>query len=320
MRWFGQTLIVAALALVLASGMAFAQKKQLSFASAKPGGSWFPVAAGMTGMLNKYVSGIEIKTEQTGGTLHNNKLVGKGEADFGISVARVAWLASKGLGPFKKGGPLKGVNRWLGRFTMGVLQIAALQGSGLKSVCDMKGKVVSLGPAGGGASPAIAAAFGACGFKKKDTRGSYLNYSQGKDALIDGKVVAATMYAAIPIPAMKELQASRRKFTLLTLGPSELGRAVKKFKYEKVIVPGSAYGLSGEYPTIGAGNIFIVNAKVSQDIVYRATKAIMDHLGEFKAIHPSLNHITPKVMADVPKPAIPWHPGALRYFKEKGLL
>jgi TRAP transporter TAXI family solute receptor len=320
MRRLGEVMVVGALALVLASGMAFAQKKQMSFASAKPGGSWFPVAAGMSGMLNKYVSGIEIKTEQTGGTLHNNKLVGKGEAEFGISVARVAWLASKGIGPFKKGGPLKDINRWLGRFTTGVLQIATLKGSGLKSVCDMKDKVVSLGPAGGGASPALAAAFGSCGFKKKDTRGSYLNYSQGKNALVDGKVVAATMYAAIPIPAMKELQASGRKFTLLTLGPAELKRAVNKFRYEKVIVPGSAYGLPGEYPTIGAGNIFIANAKVSEDIVYRATKAIMDHLEEFKSIHPSLKHITPKIMADAPNPAIPWHPGALRYFKEKKLL
>ncbi|MFQ5692287.1 MAG: TAXI family TRAP transporter solute-binding subunit [Nitrospinota bacterium] len=320
MKRIGQVFLIAALAAGLAAGTATAQKKQLSFATAKPGGSWFPVGAGMSGMLNKYVPGIEVKTEQTGGTLHNNKLVGKGEADFGISVARVAWLATKGLGPFKKGGPLKGVTRWLGRFTTGVLQIATLKGSGLKSICDMKGKVVSLGPAGGGASPAIAAAFGACGFKKKDTRGSYLNYSQGKNALLDGKVVAATMYAAIPIPAMKELQASGRKFTLLTLGPKELERAVKKFKYEKVIVPGSAYGLPGEFPTIGAGNIFIVNKDVPEDIVYRATKAIMDHLEEFKAIHPSLKHITPKVMADVPQPAIPWHPGALRYFKEKKLL
>ncbi|MFQ5915833.1 MAG: TAXI family TRAP transporter solute-binding subunit [Nitrospinota bacterium] len=320
MKRIGEVLIIAALALGLASGMAFAQKKQMSFASAKPGGSWFPVAAGMSGMLNKYVSGIEVKTEQTGGTLHNNKLVGTGQAEFGLSVARVAWLATKGVGPFKKGGPLKDINRWLGRFTTGVLQIATLRGSGLKSVCDMKGKVVSLGPAGGGAVPAIRTAFGSCGFTTKDTKGSYLNYSQGKNALLDGKVVAATMYAAIPIPAMKELEASGRKFTLLTLGPKELEIAQNKFKYEKVIVPGSAYGLPGEYPTIGAGNIFIVNKKVSEAVVYNATKAIMEHLAEFKAIHPSLNHITPKVMVNAPKPAIPWHPGALRYFKEKKLL
>ncbi len=312
--------IVTALAVGLASGTALAQKKHMSFASAKPGGSWFPIAAGMAGMLNKFVPGIEIKTEQTGGTLHNNKLVGKGDAEFGMSVARIAWLARKGLGPFKKGGALKGITRWLGRFQMGILQIPALKSSGLKSICDMKGKVVSLGPAGGGASPAIATAFGSCGFTKEDTRGSYLNYSQGKNALVDGKVVAATMYAAVPIPALKELQASGRKFTLLTLGPKELEIAVNKYKYEKVVVPGSAYGLKGEFPTIGAGNIFIVNENVSEEIVYQATKAIMDHLDEFKASHPSLKNITPKIMADAPSPAIPWHPGALRYFKEKNLL
>jgi TRAP transporter TAXI family solute receptor len=320
MKRIGQTIFITALAVAFTFSMAFAQKKQMSFASAKPGGSWFPIAAGMSGMLNKYVPGIEVKTEQTGGTLHNNKLMGKGDAEFGMSVARIAWLAAKGLGPFKKGGPLKSVTRWLGRFQMGILQIPALERSGLKSICDMKGKVVSLGPAGGGASPAIAAAFGACGFKKTDTRGSYLNYSQGKNALVDGKVEAATMYAAIPIPALKELQASGRKFTLLTLGTKELEKAENEYKYEKVVVPGSAYGLKGEFPTIGAGNIFTVNANVPADIVYQATKAIMDHLEEFKAIHPSLKRITPELMADAPKPAIPWHPGALKYFKEKGLL
>ena len=176
------------------------------------------------------------------------------------------------------------------------------------------------GPAQGGGLPALVSALDAYGLTMKDLKVSYLNYSQGKSALVDGNIDASLNYAAVPVPALKELQASGRKWLLVAMGADKMKAVEQKFKgYIRYDIPGNVYGVSEDTITIGARNGLIVNAKLDNQLVYQIIKTIDQNLDEVKKIHPSLRWMDRKRFAGVTIP-VPYHPGAARYYKEAGLM
>ncbi|MGH7391013.1 MAG: TAXI family TRAP transporter solute-binding subunit [Candidatus Rokuibacteriota bacterium] len=315
---FAALAVAVVVALGLA-GAAAAQKKFVTIASARPGGSWYITGAGWAEFLNKHVAGVEAKVEQSGGGLQNNKLVSDGKAEFAPSVARLTAMAMGGEGPFKQ--KLPNIRVLVSNWSVGVMQFSALEKSGLQTVCDLKGKRVTLGPAGGGGIPAALAAFKACGFGQADVTASFMSYEQGKEALLDGNVDAFLSYAAVPVPALKSLEATPGARWRLLAMPEDRAQQVVRANpgYVRYVVPGTAYGQRADTVTIAAPNVLIVNKDVPDDLAYRATRAMMEHLDEFKKIHPTHRDMTREASAQAVAD-LPFHPGALRYYKEAGLL
>lgn len=315
-----RALVLAVVATLMLAGTVSAQKKFITIASARPGGSWYITGAGWAEFLNKYIPGIETKVEQSGGGVQNNKLVSDGKAEFAPSVARLTAQALAGAGPFSKE-KLPNVRVLVSNWTIGVLQFAALEKSGFKTICDLKGKRVTLGPAGGGGIPAALAAFKACGFAQSDVTASFMSYEQGKEALLDGNVDAFLSYAAVPVPALKALEATPgSRWRLLPLPEDKLQAVVKSSPgYVRYVIPAKAYGREADTLAIGAPNIFIVNKDLPDDFVYRVTKVMMEHLDEFKKIHPTHVDMTREASAQAVAD-LPFHPGAMRYYKEAGLM
>lgn len=313
-------LLLAALATLAVGGPAAAQQKKfITIASAQPGGSWYITGAGWAEFLNKYIPGVEAKVEQSGGGLQNNKLVSDGKAEFAPSVARLTVLALAGKGPFKE--KLPNISVVVSNWTIGVLQFAALEKSGIKTVCDLKGKRVTLGPAGGGGIPAALAAFKACGFSQADVTASFMSYEQGKEALVDGNIDAFLSYAAVPVPALKALEATFGvRWRMLGLPEDKIQAVVKANPgYVRYVIPAKAYGRDSDTIAIGAPNILVAYSKLPDDFVYRVTKAMMEHLDEFKKIHPTHADMTREASAQAVAD-LPFHPGAARYYKEAGLI
>jgi uncharacterized protein len=307
------------LALVTGDPAAAQSKKFITIASAQPGGSWYITGAGWAEFLNKYIPGIEAKVEQSGGGLQNNKLVSDGKAEFAPSVARLTAQAMAGQAPFKE--KLPNITVVVSNWTVGVLQFAALDKSGFKTVCDLKGKRVALGPAGGGGIPAALAAFKACGFGQADVTASFMSYEQGKEALVDGNIDAFLSYAAIPVPALKALEATPgSRWRLLSLPEDKIQAVVKDNPgYVRYVIPGKAYGREGDTIAIGAPNVLIAYKNLPEEFVYRVTKVMIERLDEFKKIHPSHAEMTREASAQAVAD-LPFHPGAARYYKEAGLM
>lgn len=311
-----------AIAVILSLGLAevaAAQKRFVTIASAQPGGSWYITGAGWAEFLNKYIPGIEAKVEQSGGGVQNNKLVSDGKAEFAPSVARLTAMAMAGQGPFKE--KLPNIRVLVSNWTIGVMQFAALDTSGIKTICDLKGKRVTLGPAGGGGIPAALAAFKACGFGQGDLTASFMSYEQGKEALLDGNVDAFLSYAAVPVPALKALEATPGARWQLVAVPEDRVQQIARANpgYVRYVVPAKAYGRDSDTVTIAAPNVLIANKDVSDDFAYRVTKVMMERLDEFKKIHPTHKEMTREASAQAVAD-LPFHPGALRYYKEAGLL
>lgn len=318
-RYATWALALAAAVLLNVPASAFAQKKFITIASAQPGGSWYITGAGWAEFLNKYIPGIEAKVEQSGGGLQNNKLVSDGKAEFAPSVARLVVLAMNAQGPFKE--KLPNIRVIVSNWTYGVLQFATLDKSGLKSICDLKGKRITMGPAGGGGIPAALAAFKACGFSQADLTASFMSYEQGKEALLDGNLDAFLSYAAVPVPALKALEATPgARWRLLSLPEDKIqGIAKANPGYVRYVIPAKAYGRETDTIAIGAPNVLVANKDLPDDFVYRVTKLMMERLDEFKKIHPTHAEMTREASAQAVAD-LPFHPGAARYYKEAGLM
>jgi len=148
-----------------------------------------------------------------------------------------------------------------------------------------------------------------------------MSYEQGKDDLVDGNLDAFLSYAAVPVPALKALEATPvAKWRLLPL-PEEKAAQIEKDipGYIRYVVPAAAYGRPADIVTIGAPNILIVNKDLDEKLAYEITKVTVGRLEEFRKIEPTHREMT-KENAAKPFPGLSFHPGAIRYYKEAGLM
>jgi TRAP transporter TAXI family solute receptor len=176
-----------------------------------------------------------------------------------------------------------------------------------------------MGPMGGGTAPMFKAVLSVYDdMKFEDLRPSYVSYSDGITDLKDGNVKAALALAGFPAAAVMEL-AVTHKVRFVEIPEPKMAEIVKKYPYySRVTIPARIYKTDKEPVVIGARNLLVVSAKLDDDTVYKMTKAIYSHLEELASYHASTKDVTLKDAVDAA--GVPMHPGALRFFKEKGLV
>jgi len=151
----------------------------------------------------------------------------------------------------------------------------------------------------------------------KDFRPSYISYNDGSMALQDGNVDASILLAGAPTAAVKELMV-RTPIRFIRIDDATVQKFLEKYPYYvRVVIPKATYGTAENVLTVGAGNLLIVNAAMSNELAYNITAALYDHVDEFQKVHPSTKEVS---LESAPNAGIPLHPGAERYYREKGVL
>ena len=154
--------------------------------------------------------------------------------------------------------------------------------------------------------------------KFEDLRPSYVSYSDGITDLKDGNVKAALVGAGFPAAAVMEL-AVTHKVRFVEIPESKMAAINKKYPYySKVTIPASIYKTDKEPVVIGVRNLLVVSAKLDDDTVYKMTKALYSHLDELATYHASTKDVTLREAVDAA--GVPMHPGAVKFFREKGLV
>ncbi len=293
-----------------------AKTQFISIATASMGGSYYPIGVGMSQIFTAKVPGIEPKVEVTGGATENPKLVGAGESDIGFTNANLAYAAYSGTALFKDKKYDK-LRLMFSGVAPGTFHIAVRADSDIKTFADLKGKKVAMGPQGGGGltiMPDILAIFN---LKMEDVKTSLLSYDEGIQSLIDKQVEAAMVQAPHPAPSIKTLEGST-KFRLIELTDEQRDALVKKYPYyNKVDISAETYGLGSVVKTIGSSNVVVTNSDLDENLVYEMTKATFENLAQLHKVHPSAASIS---LQDAVTDLIPLHPGAAKYFKEKGVI
>jgi len=311
---------LAALFLVVAllgvTGAASAAER-LSLATGGTAGTYYPIGSAIASIINKHVPGVEVTAESTGASVANLKMLRNKQVDLMLGAANTSWGGYNGLPPFEKK-PVKNI-RGIACLYPETFQFIVLKNSGLKTIYDLKGKKVAVGAAGSGTERTAKMVLEAHGLTYKDIDEQFLKFGEAVTALKDRLIDCAIVGSGIPTSAVVDAS------TTLDIAMLEVDEQVmKKFLADRPYlmlykIPAGVYrGIDKEVLTVASPAIFSAEASLSEETVYKITKALFEHLDELAAAHVQGKNI--KLETALSAMSVPLHPGAEKYYKEVGLL
>lgn len=309
MRRFGLALVLSATLAV----PAVQAQQNLSIATGGTGGVYYPIGGGLAEMIGRHIDGYTAVAEVTGASVENMGLIHREDSDLAIALADTVYQAYTGTGAFE-GRQVSDV-RAIASVYPNAVQLVALQGSGINSLQDLKGKRVSVGAPGSGTELNARALLESNGIEYGDFTVQRLNFNETADALRDGDIDAGFWSVGPPTSSILSL-ATTRDIQLISFTEEEIQNAIGA---EPVFAPyalsANTYeGVTEVTNTIGIPNVLAVNAAMPDELAYQITKVLFEKIDELRAIHPAANDTTVEfTMTSTP---IPLHPGALRYFEE----
>ena len=290
-------------------------QEQLSIATGGTGGTYYPVGGGLAEIVNNHVEGYSATAEVTGASVENMGLIATGDADLAIALADTVAQAYAGTGRFE--GQQLNMVRGLASLYANMVHIVTLEGSGITSLEDLRGKRVSIGAPGSGTEVNTAAILEANGISYDDIDEQRLNFNETADALGNGDIDAGFWSVGAPTSSLLNL-ATTQDIVILSLTQEEMEAAmVADATFAMTTLPGGSYnGVDEDILVLGIPNVLTVSSEMSDDLAYELTKAMFENIAELRAVHPAANETTIEFsMAATP---IPLHAGALRYYDEVG--
>ncbi len=291
-------------------------KKRISVVTGGMGGVYFVLGGGIASVLTKY-AGVEATAEVTAASVDNCKLMAAKKADIGFVMGDVGYDAFKGKGNFKEPLPL----RTLCVLYPNMMHVVTAEGNGIRKVSDLRGKRISTGAPGSGTEVKALRVLQSAGINtdseiKKDRLGA----SESAGALKDGKIDAYFWDGGVPTASVLDLASSPGIKISLLSHDDLIPAMVEKFGpvYYKSVIPKKAYtGITYDTGVAAVANLLMCHADMDEDMGYRMMKAIFEHLDDLVAIHKEAKSISLETASS--SKAVPYHKGAQRFFKEKGI-
>lgn len=294
-------------------GLASAAQAQVTFATGRQGGSQYPVSVALSQILDK-APGVGSVTLVPGGGAANIVAVDTGKAELGITLSNSARDGLEGKPPYKaKTGNIVQL------FALQAFKIVVIvpENSPIKTFADLQGRKVNTGPKG---FSIVEIADQIFKMENMKVNMQYLQIGQAIDQFKDGNIDALMYSPSDRFAAFMDL-AQTRNIRLVPLPERVIGTMLKQdpsfYRTEWPAYPDSYKGLSNKIPTLGYPNIIIAHKdKISDQQAYEMTKAVAANLDKVAAVEPDLKDWDLKNLAT--EVGVPIHPGAMRYFKERG--
>jgi len=298
---------------------AAAQAQNLSIATGGTGGVYYPLGGGMAAALSKYVPGMQATAEVTGGSVANLQLINTGKPYIALTMADATLDAYKGQDKFS-GKPVP--VRTLAVLYPNRMHVVTITASGVKKMADLKGKRVSTGSGGSATEVMAFRVIEAAGLDKdRDMTRERLGVAESVNALKDRKIDAFFWVGGLPTAAVTDL-ANSPGVTIQMIDHAELVPAMnKKYGnlYVKDRIPMEIYrGMTVDNQQATVMNILVAHEKMDNLTAYNIVKTIFDKRDDLIRAHKEAENIkleNQKTEAS----SVPWHPGAIKYFAEKGI-
>lgn len=307
-------------ALLCASAMA-QPRTFFGIATGGTGGTYYPLGGMLAQLIsNKVVIGgskLSATAETAGASVGNAQLLGRSEIESAFVAADVLDQAYNGKAQFE-GKPLKNL-RALGALYPEQVQLVTAAKSNIRSFKDLKGKSVSSGSPGSGQWQLLGDLLEAHGMTRKDIGEDLSSFAQSVDKIKDGNLVASLITAGAPTSAVTDL-ANGTEVRIVPLSGPEIDALKKKQPYyASITLPANLYkGQTAPVETLAVMAIWATHAGLSDDMAYAVTKALYENTDTLGQVHPKGKEIALK--SALQSVSIPLHPGAQRYYQEKGLL
>jgi TRAP transporter TAXI family solute receptor len=310
--------VIAAFGLATTVG-AQEKKTRLSIGTGGTGGVYYPLGGGLASVLSKFVPGVEATAEVTAGSIANLQLIGGGKSEIGFTMADSAWDASQGLDKFTgKKVPL----RTLVVFYPNRMHVVTVESTGINKFTDLKGKRVSTGAPASGTEIMSMRLIEAHGLDpNKDMTRERLSVAESVNALKDGKIDALFWVGGVPTPSITDLAATPgKKIKLIDHGDGaeNMRKKVGPIYVKNKILANAYPGQATDTSNVDVWNLLVVPENADEKLIYEITKTMFEKKDELVKVHKDASFLDLQNQTTGASP-IPFHPGAIRYFKEKGL-
>jgi TRAP transporter TAXI family solute receptor len=311
-------LTVAFSAALAFTGMVHAQQKTLSIGTGGTGGVYYPLGRAVANLLSKALPHVQATADVTGGSIDNLKLIGSGESELGFTMADAALDAMRGQDKFKSKIPLQTLlvvypNR---------MHVVTVEGTGIETMADLKGKRVSTGSPGGATEVMAFRVIEAAGLDKdKDMKRERLGAAESVNALKERKIDAFFWVGGIPTAAVTDLAAtSGLKMKLIDHADTveKMNAKYGKLYTASTIKAGSYPGTTRDNAIAEVWNLLVTGDRMSDDDAYAIVKTLVEKKADIVAVHKEAESFSLNNQVQARSP-VPFHPGALKYFKEKGV-
>ena len=312
--------VLAALAVVCFMAGAHAQQQvRLSISTGGTGGVWYPMGGAMANVLSKHMPNAAATAEVTGGSVDNMKLLANRKTELAVSMVDVAWEGMHGTGKFKD---TKVAMRTLAVVHPLVMHVVTVEGRGIDKMPDLKGKRISTGSPGSGTEVMALRILEAHGINPdKDITRERLSVAEAANALKDRKIDAFMHAAGIPLPSVTDVAATPG--LKIKLIDHAAGLEAMRKKYGPIYSAGKV--AKGAYPgherdnqTVNVWGVLFVHETMSEKLAYDIVKTLFERQQDIVNAHREAANMTLENQT-IGATAVPWHPGAVKYFAERGI-
>ncbi len=284
-------------------------------------GVYYPVGGAICRLVNKErkTTGLRCTVESTGASVFNVNAIGTGDLSMGIVQSDIQSYAYEGKEQFAAKGPDKNL-RVLFSLYAEAFTLVARDDASINDFKDLKGKRVNLGDPGSGNRGTMELLMKEYGMTPQSfALATDLKPAEMAGALCDNKIDAYVYVVGHPNGSIKEAATTCSSHVVSVTGP-EVDAFLKKYTfYPAAVIPGGMYkGTDNPVKTFGPRATLMANADLPEETAYQVVKAVFSNLDEFKKLHPALETLTKEEM--LTGNSAPFHPGAVRYFKEAGLM
>lgn len=310
---------VLAGALALSTALGAAPVKAAEFINVLTGGTsgvYYPLGAALSNIYGTKIEGARTQVQATKASVENLNLLQQGKGEIGFALGdsvKLAWEGDADAG-FKA--PLDKL-RGIAAIYPNYIQIVAAKEAGIASLADMKGKSLSVGAAKSGTELNARAIFAAAGMSYEDlAKTEYLPFAESVELMKNRQLNATLQSAGLGVSSIKDLATSVEIQVVAV--PEEVVTKLGAPYIAATIPAGTYKGQDADVPTVAVVNFLITHSDVSDETAYQMTKQLFENLPEMEAAHNAASQI--KLENALTGMPVPLHPGAERYYKEKGLL
>ncbi|MDB5881564.1 MAG: putative periplasmic component [Ramlibacter sp.] len=308
-----------AVALSALAFAALAGAQNISIATGGTGGVYYPMGGGLAAVLSKYVPGMQATAEVTGGSVDNLKLIGTDKPYIGFTMADAGLDALKGEDKFKGN---KVPLRTLMILYPNRMHIVSTEGRGINKLADLKGKHISTGSPGSATEVMAFRILEAAGIDKdKDVKRERLGVAESVNAIKDNKIDAFFWVGGLPTAAVTDLANTPGNKIKMIDHAEVVAKMNQKYGqlYVEDTIPKAMYkGMDTDNKQATVMNLLVAHANMDDKTAYNIVKAVFDHKSDLVAVHKEAENFKLETQKASATP-IPYHPGAARYFAEKGV-
>jgi uncharacterized protein len=310
-------LAAGALAIGLGFGATTAGAQQfINVLTGGTSGVYYPLGVALSKIYGDNIEGVRTQVQSTKASVENLNLLqqGRGEIAFALGDSvKAAWEGDEEAGFPRQLDKLRAIAAIYPNY----IQIVASQQSGITNLEDLRGKSLSVGAPKSGTELNARQIFEAVGMSYDDlSKTEYLPFGESVELIKNRQLDATLQSAGLGVSSIKDLAVSM-PVTLVSV-PAEVAETLG-IPFQAATIPAGTYeGQTEDVPTLAITNILVTHSDVSDEVAYEMAKQLFENLDEMVASHAAARDIT--IENAVEGLPIPVHPGAERYYKEKGLM